>query len=403
MRVALLGHNAATHFIAQQLVKNPDVEVVHYGANENTEEAQYRGVNIDRADKRSFILEELKQPFDLIFPVTFLYQHWAELQAALRGKAALFPSAELAMYEWSKVKAKPLFKQLGIPTPLHVVYDQPVLFENFMNLKRPFVLKFDQDWRMGKQTIIVTDENVNEVFAELLENGTKRHHPSFPPFHDQKFIVEDYLPGYEYTFQVLCNGRNFSYLGAARDYKRRFEGDVGFNTSSMGSYAPAMKVDGMVADYASRILNHFADNGTPYVGILNLGILVHDKVPYLLEINTRVGCPEFQSSASLILNDLADTLYNAVHNKSFVIAFSNEAAVSARVVSKNYGVKPDKRPNPAVPPFITESLDGVDGRGYAVYTTVDKTVEAAANKLHNFLSTQDWGDYTYRTDIGILP
>ena len=87
-------------------------------------------------------------------------------------------------------------------------------------------------------------------------------------------------------------------LGAAQDFKRIGDGDVGPNTGGMGAYAPVPWLAGRRTRSSNRCTGpcstELARRGTPFVGCLFAGLMLTDDGPRVLEFNARFGDPETQ-------------------------------------------------------------------------------------------------------------
>jgi phosphoribosylamine--glycine ligase len=219
----------------------------------------------------------------------------------------LSPDYNLGMLEASKLVGKDLLNKVGIPTPKFETVNREELTNRFKTIPRPFVLKYEDDRRVGLQTIVITDENYEEeynAFMSAKQSGFMGR--TYQDFLDQKFMIEEYLPGKaEYSWHALCNTTGWKFLGAARDYKKRYEGDKGHNTAGMGAYSPVYDLDDRVGEYCDKIVKHLIEQGTPYVGIIYLGIMTGpDGTPHILEINTRPGSPEGETILETVDNNL---------------------------------------------------------------------------------------------------
>jgi phosphoribosylaminoimidazole synthetase len=79
----------------------------------------------------------------------------------------------------------------------------------------------------------------------------------------------------------------------------------------MGAYAPApvpCDADELVATFVQPVLDHLAEAGTPYVGVLYAGLMLTADGPRLIEFNCRFGDPEAQAVLPLVESDLAELL-----------------------------------------------------------------------------------------------
>ena len=156
-------------------------------------------------------------------------------------------------------------------------------------------------------------------------------------------------------------------------------------------------------------MNKFKSEGTPYVGILYLGILIDENDnPIILEINTRAGDPEFNCICPLINESIAKLLHDCATNKPLKpVSFSNKKSVSLRIINKDYSLKylREKENNPPKLPLSSElSINFNKDRGlfYCVITSTDETIQQASDNIYNFLKNKDMGNYTFRKDIGKL-
>jgi len=419
MKILILGVTALSHHLAQTLALDPAVEIIyHPGSNMPIDQNSYKYVplSFDKQiyttckDLLTFILST---DIDLIVGVEHRYQLYTQLQAIIKLKniPTVMPLQKIGMLEWSKIAGKQFLNDLNIPTAPHRVFSINELLQQFFNIPRPFVLKYDQEWRAGLQTVIITDENVHEQFEYLQNEGMLRISKVTANIGEQYFIVEDFIEGVkEYSYHVLCNSTGWSYLGSARDYKKRFDGDIGYNTVSYGSYAMVDSVDPCIATYVDSILDKLNSQGTPYIGILYLGIMItKDQTPMVLEINTRPGDPEFQAIIPLINESILSLLYNCATNKPLLpIKFHNKKSVSVRILHKDYQLSrlyevginyPMLWP---IPPDITIGYTMTRGLSYCVITATGDTVQQASDTIYSFLKNKDMGDYNYRTDIGYL-
>lgn len=419
MNIALIGTTAGTHFLAQKFVSeghvvhflnnNPAVpdapNLIKYITTEN------RNINSAKDEIINNVLSLKNKNIDLFFPTQVTYQIWQRFQNAVSESEipSLLPSLEAGKFEWSKTLTKNLFEQLGIPTTKFKEYSVDDLFKNFFNIPRPYVIKFNNDYRLGLQTLIVKDENLLEVYEHLVEYGQQKWQAGTDKFVNQTFVVEEYVNiKREYSYHALCNTQNWTYLGSARDYKKRNDNDQGFNTAGMGSYS-GVEIDPIVHTYTNKIYSYFKENNIRYTGILYLGVAETDSgETIVLEINTRPGDPELQSAFSLIDHDLGSLFFRAVTNQYLPkIDFKKEVALTVRLVRKDYEIfkKSIIGNYPVIsnlPKNIIASYNSHFGILHSTLTTTDKSLDNARTTLYNYLENTNLGDYTTRSDIGQL-
>ena len=219
------------------------------------------------------------------------------------GIPAFGPSGKAARLEGSKVHAKELMAEAGVPTARHVVLrSAEEAIEHLAGIEYPTVLKAD-GLAAGKGVIICESEadarDAIEVFFEQQRFG------------QTEVVQEDLLDGEEVSLLALCDGRNVVPLAPAQDYKRIFDGDEGPNTGGMGSYSPVPEFDHdrteELTDLVHRpIVERMAARGTPFHGVLYAGLMMTSAGPKVLEFNTRFGDPETQAVLPRLKSDLAE-------------------------------------------------------------------------------------------------
>ncbi len=219
------------------------------------------------------------------------------------GIPAFGPNAEAAKLEGSKVHAKELMAEAGVPTAGHAVLrTREEALEQLAGATYPVVLKAD-GLAAGKGVIICADEG--EARGALEAFFVERR------FGETDVVLEEFLDGEELSLLALCDGENVVPLAPAQDYKRIFDGDRGPNTGGMGSYSPVPEFDAerveRIADAVHRpVVELMASRGTPFHGVLYAGLMLTPSGPKVLEFNTRFGDPETQAVLPRLESDLVE-------------------------------------------------------------------------------------------------
>ena len=216
MKILVLGSSAGTDFVCQQLLKDSKVEKVYHSGGYTIYEPTERYVPLTLLgtlihDVPVDLIEFLKTvDVDLVIPMTHYYQFYEELRDIVNIKniPTLMPSRANGMLEWSKIETKSLLNKLGIPTPNYQIFDKEKLLKNFFDISRPFVLKYEQDYRAGLQTSIINDENCKKYYEYLISPESQQYSQSKPQTDNQQFIVEEFLKGdCELSYHALCNAQ----------------------------------------------------------------------------------------------------------------------------------------------------------------------------------------------------
>jgi phosphoribosylamine-glycine ligase len=313
-----------------------------------------------------------------------------------------FVNNQCTEFENDKFVTKKMLKELNIPTANGILVSGAELKQKFNTHSLPFVVKINYAYQYGRQTVVVTEENKEEVYKSLFGQGL---------YHikdDASIVVEDFVElDHEYSYHALFNFNSWRFFGAARDYKKLEDGDVGYNSVSCGAYS-IQEVDKVVHEYADKIYSYFKKIKLNYRGFIFLGIGVRkDGTPIVLEINTRSGDPELQVMVECIDNDLASLFLSASSDYRIPeIKFNGKQAVTVSLLNNHYDWTiraydiPDLK---NVPSNIIYTMDYPnDYLKHGVLTAVSDTRETASKTIYNYLDTQYTGQYRYRRDIGIL-
>ena len=217
------------------------------------------------------------------------------------GIPAFGPTGAAAQIEGSKLFAKTLMQESGVPTASHtVVRSKQEALDQLAGASYPAVLKAD-GLAAGKGVIIATTEAEGRKAADVFFTEQR--------FGETQVVIEEFLEGEELSLLSLCDGENVLPLAPAQDYKRIHDGDEGPNTGGMGSYSPVPGIDSAeaerMADLAHRpIVETMKRRGTPYHGVLYAGLMLTESGPKVLEFNARFGDPETQAVLPRLRSDL---------------------------------------------------------------------------------------------------
>jgi phosphoribosylamine---glycine ligase len=243
------------------------------------------------------------------------------------------PSAEAARLEGSKAFAKDVMSAAEVPTGLaHVCTTVEEVEEALDALGAPHVVK-DDGLAAGKG-VVVTDDR-----EEALE-----HARSCLAKPDGAVVIEEFLSGPEVSLFCICDGATVVPLVPAQDFKRVGDGDAGPNTGGMGAYSPLeWAPDGLVDDVVARVAQPVVDEmqrrGTPFAGVLYVGLALTPRGPRVIEFNARFGDPETQVVLARLLSPLGGLLLAAATGRldeAEPLRWSDDAAVTVVVAADNY-------------------------------------------------------------------
>jgi phosphoribosylamine---glycine ligase len=252
------------------------------------------------------------------------------------GIAAFGPSANAAEIEGSKLFAKQLMAEAGVPTASHsVLRGHDEALSEIAGASYPAVLKAD-GLAAGKGVIICASEDEARDAVEVF--FTERR------FGETEVILEEFLEGEELSLLAVSDGENVVPLAPAQDYKRVGDGDTGPNTGGMGSYSPVpgfgdAEIERLADTVHRPIVEAMANRGIPYRGVLYAGLMITADGPRVLEYNCRFGDPETQAVLPRLRSDLLELCLASREEgglSELRTEFSQEWAVTVVLASAGY-------------------------------------------------------------------
>jgi phosphoribosylamine--glycine ligase len=254
-----------------------------------------------------------------------------------RGIACFGPSAQAAQLEGSKSFAKEVMAAAGVPTALaHVCTTLEQVADALDALGAPYVVK-DDGLAAGKG-VVVTGSRAQAIAhaAQCLTRGGGR------------VVVEEYLDGPEVSLFCITDGATVLPLAPAQDFKRVGDGDSGPNTGGMGAYspldwAPADLVEDILARVAQPTVDEMRRRGTPFAGVLYVGLALTSRGPRVVEFNARFGDPETQVVLARLETPLGVLLRSAAAGELAAVEtlrWRPEYAVTVVIASKGYPESP---------------------------------------------------------------
>jgi phosphoribosylamine--glycine ligase len=356
VKVLVIGPGGREHALARSLSQDPAVTEVHVAPGNPGIAAVAQLHEVDPLDGSQVADLAVRLGVDLVVvgPEAPLVAGVADAVRD-RGIAVFGPSKAAARLEGSKAFAKDVMEAAGVPTARAFVCTTPeeaaaALDELALaSPGSPYVVK-DDGLAAGKGVIVTESRDEAAAHAAACE----------------RVVIEEFLDGPEVSLFVITDGVTAYPMQPAQDFKRIFDGDAGPNTGGMGAYTPldwtpAGLVDEVMATVAQPTIDEMSRRGTPFTGLLYVGLALTSRGTKVVEFNARWGDPETQPLLALLQSPLSALFVGSANGTLSDVAppvWSDGAAVAVVMASRGY---PESSSSGDVITGVddAEALDGV--------------------------------------------
>jgi phosphoribosylamine--glycine ligase len=416
MRILVVGGGGREHALCWAIAASPLCTKL-YCAPGNAGIAQVAecvAVGAEDIAGQVALAQRLKIDFVVIGPDAPLVAGMADGFTAA-GIKVFGPSKAAARLEGSKSFTKELCRRHNIATAAYERFtdlDKAIAYVTAQGA--PIVVKAD-GLAAGKGVIVAetVDQAIDAVRDMLAGNRFGAAGASV--------VIEEFMQGEEASFFALCDGEHVLPMVGAQDHKRAFDGDKGPNTGGMGAYSPAPVFDAAMQkrtmdEIVLPTVRAMAKAGTPFKGVLYVGVMIDAKGPRLVEFNCRFGDPETQVLVMRLKSDLVPALLACADGglDHLDLRWSDQAALTVILATRGY---PDAYKNGSEIRGLAEAakVEGVEifhagtkadgprllangGRVLNV-TAMAPTVEEARARAYRAVDLIDWPEGFCRRDI----
>ncbi|MEY2991832.1 MAG: hypothetical protein RI946_1226 [Pseudomonadota bacterium] len=416
MNILILGSGGREHALAWAVKQNPKCDrlIVAPGNAGIAAIAECADLNPENSAAVVAFASDNAIDFVIIGPEAPLAAGVADdLRAA--GFLTFGPSKEAARLEASKGFTKEICDIAGAPTAGYARFDDAEAAKEYIRTQgAPIVVKAD-GLAAGKGVIVAMDletalNAIDDMFGGSFGGA------------GAEVVIEEFMTGEEASYFVLCDGTSALPIGTAQDHKRVGDGDTGPNTGGMGAYSPApVLTDDIAQKTMDQIvyptIKAMADRGTPYQGVLYVGLMIENGQPRLVEYNVRFGDPECQVLMMRLGAQAFDLLLATAEGRLDQVKanWANDHAITVVMASNGY-------PNAYEKGTVIKGLDSLaddsfnmcfhagtaekDGQIIATggrvlnVTARGDTLQEARDRAYAMVKNVDWPNGFYRTDIG---
>jgi phosphoribosylamine--glycine ligase len=361
--------------------------------------AELHSVELTDLDAVASLAVEVAADLVVVGPEVPLVAGVADVLRA-KGIAVFGPAKAAARLEGSKDFAKSVMAAASVPTARSRTCTTAAQVAAALDeFGAPYVVK-DDGLAAGKGVVVTPERSVALMHAASCD----------------RVVVEEYLAGPEVSLFVVTDGAAAVPLLPAQDFKRIGDGDTGPNTGGMGAYAPVAwappgLVDTVLATVVRPTLAELRRLGTPFAGLLYVGLVLTAEGPKVIEFNCRFGDPETQVVLALLETPLAGLLHAAATGRLAEqppLVWRPGAAVTVVVASAGYPGTPrtgdviEGADRPGVIHAGTRLVDGAlvsAGGRVLCCTATGPALSDARTAAYDLVSRVRLAGSQHRTDI----
>ena len=334
MKVLLIGNGGREHALAYAIAKSPRLTQLFISPGNPGTAKLGRNVLVSVGEPEAVVSFCRKEAIDLVVvgPEAPLVDGLADVLTGA-GIRVFGPSKAAAQLEGSKDFTKSICDAAKVPTAAYSTFTDEASALAYVREKgAPIVVKYDGLMAGKGVTVAMSVAEAKEALRTLYANEKSA-----------KVVIEEMLLGEEASFFCFVDGETVLPLGSAQDHKRVFDNDEGPNTGGMGAYSPAPV---MTAEIEARTLaeivrptaREMVRRGTPYRGILFVGLMIGVSGPKLIEYNCRFGDPECQVLMLRLESDLLTLLDGVARGElaKLSVTLKPVSAVGVVMATKGY-------------------------------------------------------------------
>jgi phosphoribosylamine--glycine ligase len=414
--VFVIGNGGREHALAWKLSQSPRMGKLYVapGNGGTGQLAQNIPIQATESDQLARFAQENDTDLTVVGPEDPLALGIVDVFQK-QGLRIFGPTSAAAQIEASKVFAKQLMSQKGIPTAQFNTfrsYEEALAY--LRRLGAPVVVKASGLASAKGAYVCQTRAEAEEALNEIM---VKRVHGAA----GDEVIIEEFLEGPEISIHAFCDGHTSALFPTAQDHKPIGEGDVGRNTGGMGTIAPVPWITrAAMEEVEQRIvqpaLAGLAAQNRIFTGCLYPGLKMTKEGPKVLEFNARFGDPETQVYMRLLKTDLLDIFEACIEGRLADLAIEWAKGFAACIVLASEGYPGDYRTGVPISGIEdAEKLPGVvvfhagtvqkdqlltaGGRVLGV-TAVGSTLRGALDQAYAAAGYIRFEGMQYRRDIG---
>jgi phosphoribosylamine---glycine ligase len=337
MKILVIGSGGREHALVWKLSESPQVEKI-YATPGNAGISQLAEC-VTAENNSPIALAELAARLEVDLTIVGPEAHLVAgvVDAFNRRQLAIVgPTRAAAALEGSKIFAKDFMSRHHLPTAAFTICESPESAYDIISSKI-YGYPVADGIAAGKGVVVAKDEfEAHQAIQEMMVEKRLGEAGS-------RLVIEEFLEGKETSLLVFSDGKQVIAMPPAQDYKNVFDNNQGPNTGGMGTFSTPGLLDKslkekLVKELAEKTITAMAQEGTPFKGILYLGLMLTENGVKILEYNVRFGDPEAQVILARLDSDLIDIFLGIANGdlSTVKVSWSDMSAVCVIMAAQGY-------------------------------------------------------------------
>lgn len=417
MNILVIGNGGREHALVWSIAKSPLVKKIYAAPGNAGIKALAECIAIDSDAIGELVQFAKSHSIDLtVVGPELPLAHGIVDTFQAEGLKIFGPTKAAAQLEASKIFAKQLMAEAGVPTAEFQIFDNVNQAKHYIVEREPPIVVKADGLAGGKGVLIANScEEGIKVVNQMIRNGLFGEA-------GKRVVIEECLTGDELSILLLTDGETIIPLASSQDHKRVYDNDQGPNTGGMGAYSPCPfvsddELEKIVDQCARPVIQKLKERGIVYRGLLYVGLMMTTQGPKVLEYNVRFGDPEAEAILPRLKSDLVPVLLQIAEGKLTTreLEWDPRACLTVVMASGGYpgayktdfeikGL--DKIHHPETVVFHAGTAEDPKGRlvtkggRVLAISSLGRTLKEAHDQAYKAAASISFADGFYRRDIG---
>ncbi|NMC67525.1 MAG: hypothetical protein GYA61_04775 [Spirochaetales bacterium] len=339
----LIGNSSLEDAIAWKLNQESNIGniFISHGNGGTYTKPKTRNIilNLNNRELIKEFLEREKINFIIISSYKNLTNEFEQAAQDL-GIPTIGPTSTVISFFSSRIKIKEFFKKYNISSPSFEIVESisnlSTMIENYTTRK----IIYSESQKSWKGAYLIESKGQGVKILEAIQESHEK---------DNKFIIENYQKGEEYSAILAFDKFNYILFPIVRVYPKSFDYDYGLYTSGMGAFSPSPTFSSSDITVLNEkiiypLIEGLKNESFIYNGFLTIHFVKTSDKILALNIIPSVHSPEIETILPLMSSSF-NNLCNDLNSNSiikYILKINQGYSLSVVMASKGYPIDSEK-------------------------------------------------------------